>query len=45
MELESGFERKQIECPTDPLARTLLMEIQPGWSVEEGTLRLLIRKR
>jgi len=45
MDLECGFERREVQRPTDPMAKKIFMEIQPGRSVDEGTLRLLLGKK
>jgi len=45
MELERGFEKMEIPCPSDPIAKKMFMEIQPGRLVDEGTLRLLTGRK
>jgi hypothetical protein len=41
MDLEQGFEKLEVRCPKEPIAKKIFMDIQPGRSVDEGTLRLL----
>ena len=45
MDIERGFEKLEVQCPTNPMAKKMFMEIQPGRLVDEGTLRLLTRRK
>ena len=45
MDLERGFEKMEIHCPTNPVAQKVFMETQPGRLVDEGTLRLLTGRK
>lgn len=45
MDLECGFEKIEVPCPIDPVAKKMFMDIQPGRSVDQSTLRLLTRKK
>ena len=45
MDLERGFERMEVHWPTNPVAQKIFTEIQPGRSVDEGTLRLLTGRK
>ncbi len=45
MDLERGFERMEVTRPIDPLASQIFMALELGRGVDEGTLRLLTRKK
>ena len=45
MDLEYGFEKLEVSCPIDPVAKEIFMHIHPGRSVDQSTLLLLTGKK
>ena len=41
IDLEWGFEKLEVRCRKEPVAKNIFMDIQPGRPVDEGTWRLL----
>jgi hypothetical protein len=42
LDLERGLERMELQCPRNPAARALFMQIRPGESIAEDTIHFLL---
>lgn len=45
IDLERGFERKSIQCPSDPSMRQIFQSIRPGELIDDATIATFLTKR